>query len=278
MLLPRVLTAIVLIALVAAALFGLNGLPFKLVALVLPVLGAWEWAGLFACTSRQRTVYSGAMLLLGLVVTFLPIPTWLWDSVMILASIFWLLVAPLWLFFHWKVNNKVLALFLGALLLFAAWQGIIRWHIDGVDAADSGGWILLRLMAVVWIADSAAYFAGRAFGRHKLAPQISPGKTWEGAAGALLAVTVYIGWLIIGKGQAPESMSFISYLLLFLVGLLLTTVSIVGDLLESLFKRQAGVKDSGRLLPGHGGMLDRVDSLIAVLAVAGAVQPFVLSA
>lgn len=268
MLLPRILTAIVLIALVAGALFGLSGLWFALVALVLPVAGCWEWARLFGCSPRVQWLYAGATAVVGVGLALLPPMGWLWEPVLILASAFWLLVAPLWLYYRWQLRKPALALALGWLLLFAAWQGVLVWH-----SAESGPLRLLLLMIVVWIADSAAYFAGRMFGRHKLAPAISPGKTWEGAAGGLLAVTVYVFVVVLHKGSfGTDVLPFFVYLLLFLVALILTAVSIVGDLLESLFKRQAGLKDSGSLLPGHGGVLDRVDSLIAVLAVAGAMR------
>lgn len=273
MLLPRVLTAIVLIALVAAALFGLRDLPFALVALILPVVGAWEWAGLSACSRSQRIAYTLATAVLGLLLALMPVYRMVWGTLFLLATVFWLFIAPLWLWFQWKMRIKWLALAVGWLLLFAAWQGILVWHA-GYSGDESGaGAFLLGLMIVVWIADSAAYFCGRLFGRHKLAPSISPGKTWEGAAGALLAVTAYVFWVVL-RHSAPQEVlsSFSLYFLLFLTALLLTAVSIVGDLLESMFKRQAGVKDSGRILPGHGGLLDRVDSLIAVLAVAGAAR------
>ncbi|OYW32201.1 MAG: phosphatidate cytidylyltransferase, partial [Methyloversatilis sp. 12-65-5] len=125
---------------------------------------------------------------------------------------------------------------------------------------------LLLLMAVVWIADIAAYFTGRAYGRHKLAPAISPGKTWEGAFGAVIAVQCYglvIKPLLFAEADMPV-WSVWSVILL-----LLTAVSIVGDLFESMMKRQAGIKDSSQLLPGHGGVLDRVDSLTATLPLIG---------
>lgn len=269
MLLPRILTAIVLIALVAGALFGLKGLPFALVALVLPVVGAWEWARLFACSPRQQQLYTAATAGVGILLSVLPPSDLLWGTLFGLSALFWLLVAPAWLYSQWRLQARLPALALGWLLLFVAWRSVLIWH----DSPSHGAWALLGLMAVVWIADSAAYFTGRLLGRHKLAPSISPGKTWEGAAGALVAVTVYVLWIALRQTVPPEYItSFSLYAVLGLIALLLTSVSIVGDLLESMFKRQAGVKDSGRILPGHGGMLDRVDSLIAVLAVAGAAR------
>jgi len=129
-------------------------------------------------------------------------------------------------------------------------------------------------MMVAWVADTFAYFSGCLFGRHKLAPAISPGKTWEGAAGALLAVGAYVWFLPKPFAFFPGSFLATDPLTQKMVwlagGVLLMVVSVFGDLLESLFKRQAGIKDSGHLLPGHGGLLDRIDSLLAILPVAAA--------
>ena len=138
---------------------------------------------------------------------------------------------------------------LGLLLLFATWVAL-----NGLQQISP--WLLLAVLATVWLADSAAYFAGKRFGRHKLAPEISPGKTWEGVAGAILASTLY--------GLALCYFLHISRWLI--VGLwLIVVLSIMGDLFESLLKRQAGKKDSSHLLPGHGGVLDRIDGLISTL-------------
>jgi phosphatidate cytidylyltransferase len=138
--------------------------------------------------------------------------------------------------------------------------------------------LLLALMAVVWIADTAAYFAGRAFGKRKLAPAISPGKTWEGVYGALAATGVYglaLVYLVPAIG-APRVGSITAVLGWVVLLLALTSVSIVGDLFESLLKRQRGVKDSGRALPGHGGVLDRVDALLAAMPAAALVVQYAL--
>jgi phosphatidate cytidylyltransferase len=128
----------------------------------------------------------------------------------------------------------------------------------------------LLVLAVVWIADTAAYFAGRRWGRRKLAPSISPGKTWEGAGGALIGGAAYA--MILSVFLEGNLMVFVG------MAVLLVAVSIVGDLFESAAKRQAGVKDSGTLLPGHGGMLDRIDSATAVLPVAALAVPFLRNA
>jgi phosphatidate cytidylyltransferase len=148
-------------------------------------------------------------------------------------------------------------------VLVATWVAI-------VDLQARSPWLVLAAMAVVWVADIAAYFAGRRFGKRKLAPAISPGKTWEGVWGALVAVAAY-GLVIASLGPYASAwgtlgpaatFAFVAFLLL------LAAISVVGDLFESLLKRQAGVKDSGALLPGHGGVLDRVDALLAAMPLA----------
>jgi phosphatidate cytidylyltransferase len=149
----------------------------------------------------------------------------------------------------------------GVIVLLAAWVAIVALHARSP-------WLVLAAMAIVWIADIAAYFAGRRFGRRKLAPAISPGKTWEGVWGALGAVAVYALVLAAAAPAAmvPAGPAATLALVAFLP--LVAAISVVGDLYESLLKRQAGVKDSGALLPGHGGVLDRVDALLAAMPFA----------
>jgi phosphatidate cytidylyltransferase len=189
------------------------------------------------------------------------------SAVYLGASLFWLVVVPLWLWRSWLPRARWLAALTGLLVLVPTWLAL-------VELRNLGPLLLLLLMSVVWISDSAAYFAGRRFGRHKLAPSISPGKTWEGVLGAVLAVSLYAAlWGLAWQAyfpQALKSMRFGTFgMLLFLW--LLTAIGIYGDLFESALKRQAGVKDSGAMLPGHGGVLDRIDALTAVLPVAALV-------
>ncbi|MFN3884298.1 MAG: phosphatidate cytidylyltransferase, partial [Rhodocyclaceae bacterium] len=169
-----------------------------------------------------------------------------------LATLFWIGFAPLWLKWQWSTACATL----GLVLILPAWAALVALH-------ERSPWLLLAVMALVWVADIVAYFSGRAFGRHKLAPSISPGKTWEGVAGAALGVLVY------GFALAPTLPVTRNLDRLALAGglLLLTALSIVGDLFESLAKRQAGAKDSSQLLPGHGGILDRIDSQLSTLPV-----------
>ena len=128
-------------------------------------------------------------------------------------------------------------------------------------AADPQPWWLLGVMAMVWVADISAYFVGRLFGKNKLAPTISPGKTWEGVAGALVGVLIYVVWVMYTSGMSQ-------YYLLLVFAVAGVALSVLGDLFESAIKRLAGVKDSGTLLPGHGGLLDRIDALTSTLPLA----------
>jgi phosphatidate cytidylyltransferase len=176
------------------------------------------------------------------------------------AALFWLVAAPAWLAAGWRVDSKLVLVLTGWLVLLAAWVAVVQLQARSPS-------LLLATMAIVWIADTAAYFTGRAFGRRKLAPAISPGKTWEGVYGALAATAAYtllLLWLAPDVVHAGElSPRALAGWLGLVLGL--TALSIVGDLFKSLLKRQRGVKDSGSILPGHGGMIDRIDALLAVL-------------
>jgi phosphatidate cytidylyltransferase len=176
------------------------------------------------------------------------------------AAVFWLLLVPIWLQRRWPLANPVLALATGIVLLLPVWLALIQLR-------QAGPLALLAIMAVVWLADIGAYFAGRSLGKHKLAPSISPGKTWEGAIGGGVTVLVY-GLLL--SSRLPATLAGNLPLLLVLL-VLLTAISILGDLFESLLKRQAGLKDSSRILPGHGGVLDRIDSLTSTLPLVALV-------
>jgi len=170
------------------------------------------------------------------------------------AGIFWLLVSPLWIRYRWLLPKSIIGMAIGLLLILPTWLALVQLR-------QAGALALLAIMGGVWLADIAAYFSGRAFGKHKLAPNISPGKTWEGAIGAMLAVLAY-GFIL--SQRLPPVFSE-NPLLLFGVLIFLTALSIIGDLFESLLKRQAGLKDSSNVLPGHGGVLDRIDSLTSTL-------------
>jgi phosphatidate cytidylyltransferase len=265
----RVATAAVLLPLALVAVFALPSTWFALVALVVVVAAAGEWSALAQLTNTRRWGF------LAVLVAGMGLLTWqLWsgdggwpDGVVNfacgIAAAFWIVVAPPWVILRAPASVSAGMAPIGWIVLGGFWVAVVQLHARSP-------WLLLAAMAVVWIADTAAFFSGRAFGRHKLAPAISPGKTWEGVAGALLAVAVYAAacvWLVARPGLAAEPRPATLAVWL-LVGLTLAAVSVIGDLYESWLKRAAGVKDSGRLLPGHGGILDRIDALLAALPLA----------
>jgi phosphatidate cytidylyltransferase len=266
MLKQRVLTAIILFAGLYAALTGLNLQGWSWLIAVILGLAGWEWGrlcGLGPAAARATGAITFALVAASAQYAFLsstnPANSASFLSALhALAIIFWLLVVPFWMFRGGRPAQTWLML-TGLIVLLPPALALIQLRGEGLLP-------LILLMAIVWIADIAAYFTGKAFGRHKLAPSISPGKTWEGAAGAVMAVQCYglaiKPWLFEGD-TAP------GFLVWGVILLLLTAVSIVGDLFESMMKRQAGMKDSSQLLPGHGGVLDRIDSLTATLPLIG---------
>ena len=281
MLKQRVLTAIVLGAVFIALLFFAP--PWLWCAFLTLVCGlaAWEWGGLSRYSATGRIVCGMAFALLYvLIVLFMGLHQHMdrlfVDSHRVLAllaalvTVLWLFVVPLWLRQKWLLTSRPWApVLVGLLVLLPPFVALtVLRHL-----LQPAG--VLCLLALVWVADSAAYFSGRAFGRHKLAPTVSPGKTWEGAAGAVLGVlcvALLLWWLWGSHTGLWQGQPAVVRLMLFLLSvLLLVVISIAGDLFESLLKRQADIKDSSHLLPGHGGILDRIDSLTAVLPYALAV-------
>lgn len=263
MLKARVITALILATAVLGALFGLPPLGWLIFAAAIAALAGWEWAGLASWGGQSRVVYGAVtgLLSLGLMLLAADLPA---KSVSLAAygtaALFWLLVIPLWLNRKFKLANAAMAILVGWVLLLPACLAL-------VELRQVSPVFLLAVMASVWVADIAAYFTGRAIGKHKLAPAISPGKTWEGAGGALVGVLVYGFALDAATGHPLSARLPLGLTVLLLV--LLTAVSIIGDLFESLIKRQAGIKDSSNLLPGHGGVLDRIDSLTSTLPLVG---------
>lgn len=262
MLKVRVMTALVMLLALSGVIFLLPAPAVAAVFGLIAALAAWEWAGLMGIDRPGRVMFGGV------VVAFCWQTFVLGESGFVLfwlaAALFWLLPAVLWLRYRWTmVGNDFLGYALGLVLIVAAWAALVALHARGP-------WFLIAVMAIAWVADIAAYFAGRAFGRHKLAPAISPGKTWEGVGGAVIAVVLY-GLALATTGNLLADVSAKRLLGVGLFLMLLTAISVIGDLFESLVKRQAGVKDSSGLLPGHGGILDRIDSLLALLPVAALV-------
>ena len=259
----RVITALILAAVFFAALFGLSTRYFGLFCLLILGGSAYEWGKLSALSANAAWIFASVLVLAGVVLLFAPgfdiataVPA---PAVTVLcgaAAVFWVFAAPVWIRKRWPTSNRLRMLVLGTIILLAMWAGLVNLHARSP-------WLLLATMAIVWIADTGAYFAGRKFGRRKLAPLVSPGKSWEGAFGGLICVAIYALLLIVFVPAMGRAGVFV-----FVLALLLAAISIVGDLYESWLKRSAGVKDSGTLLPGHGGLLDRIDALMPVLPLA----------
>ena len=269
MLKTRIVTAIVLVSAFLLALFYLPPIGWLAVSTLIAALAAWEWGALIGFGKQARVSFGLAVVVVA-VLTAIANPGTVGiagesDSAAIAlgrwfyypSAAFWILVAPIWMKSRWRIHGSVLGVLVGAVVILPIWLALVQIKL-------AGELVLLAIMATVWLADIAAYFSGRTFGRHKLAPAISPGKTWEGAIGGVLAVVVY-GFFYLSV--LPKELAGSPALLLVLL-VAFAAFSIVGDLLESLLKRQAGLKDSSGILPGHGGVLDRIDSLTSTLPMA----------
>jgi phosphatidate cytidylyltransferase len=275
MLKQRIITALVLLAVLLPATFYSSATPFGVITLILLACAAWEWARLNALGSQAALATGAACAAVCAASWYLGWPVARLGQAWLLIGGFWVLAgawalragSPAWL-----ALPAWLRLVGGVLLLWAAWLAVMQARLMGIN-------FLLSVLVLVWTADIGAYFSGRALGgkffANKLAPSISPGKTWEGAVGGMLAVfVVALVWMRADSMGGADSASLYTRLWamgapVWLVGIaFLGAMSVVGDLLESLFKRSAGVKDSSNLLPGHGGVLDRVDALLPTLPLA----------
>ncbi len=268
MLKARVVTALLLLAGFLAMLFLLPFSGWLLFVSAVAGIGAWEWGGLLKLGAVPRFSFSFTSMTLCAVLGWIVFDsgtgavvhaTWL-ETIFLIAGIFWMLAVPVWLVIRWAATIRLAGLVTGLVVLIPACLALM--HLRTFSPL-----FLLAAMATVWVADISAYVIGRKYGRHKLATTISPGKTWEGAAGAVAGVMIYgfaVAWT---AGRLPSTAGV--WMLFSLSLVVLTAVSILGDLFESLIKRQAGVKDSGALLPGHGGVLDRIDSLTSTLPLVG---------
>ena len=272
MLAQRVLTAVVLLALLVPALLAHQPWPFNVLTLLLIGAAGWEWgrlnqAGplLSVLMGLALTAACGAALLTGWAVAA---PAWVWWC----AAAVWACGGLVVLrngAAGWSRVARPARWLLGLLALWAAWLAMAQARSIGLN-------FIMSVFCLVWAADIAAYFGGRALGRRKLAPTISPGKSWEGVYSGVAGVLVLaLVWSQVESSLASQSASLFVQLrtALGIVGALLALallagMSVVGDLIESLVKRAAGAKDSSRLLPGHGGMLDRFDALLPVFPLA----------
>ncbi|HEY6240698.1 MAG TPA: phosphatidate cytidylyltransferase [Burkholderiales bacterium] len=265
MLKTRVLTAAISLALFLSALFLLPKYGWIAFCALLLGIAAWEWGALAALVAGGRLIYTASVIGLFLLPGILEgswrnglyAPEWVYYG----AGFFWIVLVPAWMWRRPRLEGKVVLIAVGLAVLLPAAAALV--DLRAVHPA-----LLVAVLSTAWISDSAAYFIGRRFGRHKLAPSISPGKTWEGVAGALSAVGLYaLAWPSLSAAAWSGSVKLApAWILPILLGLAI--VGMIGDLFESLIKRHAGVKDSGTLLPGHGGILDRIDAPVAVLPLA----------
>jgi phosphatidate cytidylyltransferase len=265
MLATRIVSALVLGLVLAGVLFGLDTRGWANAMLVVMGACAWEWGGLarFGLAARLLGVLVVVLACAGIAPWALPDHTPAASSalgwVLAAGALFWCVCVPLWL---WRLPAQVSDRWIALMAL----PGLLPAYVASVALRELGAGWLLVIMAIVWVADTSAYGFGRWLGRHKLAPRVSPGKTWEGVAGALgvLACLAIVLALL-----APDSPLAVAGQPALVLGMLaLGVASVMGDLFESSLKRHAGVKDSGHLIPGHGGVLDRLDAQFPVLPLA----------
>ena len=275
MLKTRIITALVLLPIILIALFLFPNWAWGVFTFGIAIVACWEWSRFCQLSNVGARIYLALSLLLcvGIFLTYhlgrLGGITFasLALAGFVGAALFWLVVAPLWLLKLWRPERWIVALS-GWVVVYPTWLALLFLH-------DVSPWLLLMLTAIVWVADIAAYFVGKRFGKNKLAPAISPGKTIEGALGGITGV---VGYFFLSQtllsnsfvGQHAWAQALQSNLVALLAFFaLLAATSIIGDLFESWMKRGAGMKDSSNLLPGHGGILDRIDALTSTLPLAG---------
>jgi phosphatidate cytidylyltransferase len=260
----RFATAVGLLLVFCGALFLLPNQYWGVFLLAVLGIASLEWAALAGYRGGARWLFAAAVVGSGLALLFASgygvtasASAGFYLCVYWIAAAFWLTLAPIWLMGKWRTRNPVVLGAAGWIVLVPMWLGL--------TALQTAPGHLLALLGVVWVADTAAYVIGRRIGRHRLAPRISPGKTWEGAIGACVAVAVYYAvlWFVFGASQPLPDPA--SGMILFAI---VTVMSVQGDLFESCMKREASVKGSGTLLPGHGGVLDRIDGLTASVPIA----------
>lgn len=260
MLALRVLTALVLAPVFLAGIFFLPPDGFALFIGLFLLLSAWEWGGLCDFGRGGRVLWSLLLAALAAAIHVLELEpeTALIGALAWIAGLLAVIAFPAGRELWRRPAVRALA---GLLMLVPAWAGLVL-----LQARTGGAWLVLWTMVLVWAADIGGYFAGRAFGRRRLAPEVSPGKTLEGLAGGVVAALVLSVLIALAAGYGIDALGW-----LLAASVVVIAASVVGDLMESLVKRVAGVKDSGNLLPGHGGILDRVDAVLAAAPVAAVV-------
>ncbi|CUX96923.1 phosphatidate cytidylyltransferase [Candidatus Doolittlea endobia] len=280
----RLLTTLVLMPIVIAALFLLQPVGFALITLAVCMFSAWEWGQLAGLASLSQRIALAILCGLLLTIMLLIVPAyrpfvtvWQVQYTLWVALVWWLSALPLILSYPrsaviWR-KSRLLRLVFGILTIVPFFWGMLALRQHNYDINHfAGAWWLFYVMVLVWSLDSGAYIFGRALGYYRLAPKISPGKTWEGLWGGLITSAV-ITWLFIK--HAPITAAPFTLLVSSIMAVL---ASVLGDLTESMFKREAGIKDSSHLIPGHGGILDRIDSLTAAVPVFSCLMLLVFNA
>ena len=258
----RLLTAAILIPVIILATFYFKTFYFAALLAVFISLGAWEWAGLSGYQYTASKVLFVLLVLTLLTISFIFRETSLSTWLISLALLWWLLAALVVIVQQRRrtlnLGSRYLKAVIGLFSLVPAWLSLVILH----DNSLHGGLYVIFLLTLIWLADSAAYFSGHRWGKTRLASVISPGKTWEGVLGAILVSILASAIFALATGmQAPDIIIFSLICSITVMG------SIVGDLIESLVKRLGNVKDSGSIFPGHGGVMDRIDSLLAAAPI-----------
>ncbi|VFP78571.1 Phosphatidate cytidylyltransferase [Candidatus Erwinia haradaeae] len=275
----RLITSCILIPIVISGLFWCSLSWFAFIMMTISILAAWEWTALSGLVSCKKRL--GMTILFGLIILIYTLSevyklTWMlhgfnYVNVLQISCFWWIIAIFLVLFYpisslFWRTSCSLRLIFgLLTLLPFFVSMLVLRQYNYLLDR-HSGSWLILYLMCLIWGMDSGAYLSGKRFGKNKLSPRVSEGKTWEGLLGGLLTSSFMFYFVYLFE---PLKISFVS---LCVCSLLSVLISVFGDLTESMFKREAGIKDSSNLIPGHGGVLDRIDSLTAAAPVFASLQ------
>jgi phosphatidate cytidylyltransferase len=274
----RIITALILAPLAISAIFYMSLENFSIFIMAIMAIGAWEWGPLMGFKSNRRRIafIITTIILIGSIWYFFPL-TSLWNSqtslvlsiqyILWLAVAWWILSASLTFLYpryssFWSSHRSVRGVF-GWLTLVPTWLAFVVLRANSYESDPyHGSQLIMFLFLMVWSADIGAYFVGKSIGKHKLMPNVSPGKTMEGFIGGVIFACILVAIAGYQLNWNQEQ-----FLLVIGITVVITTISVLGDLNESMFKRQAGIKDSGSILPGHGGILDRIDSLTATAPI-----------
>jgi phosphatidate cytidylyltransferase len=274
MLKTRVITALIILPIVLVALFMFPNWAWDIFTMGVALVSCWEWSRFCQFPAGGKRIYFALSAALAAVVFFAYLDNRFVDFKQlayigfIISALFWFIAAPLWLANLWRPGSRAIAAIAGWIVVFPTWLAFLILH-------DQSPWLFLSFAFIVWVADVFAYFVGKAIGKQKLAPSISPGKTVQGALGGMAGVALYFFiWKMLAEQSVARGDTWANELLSHGMGVLgffvlLGVLSVIGDLFESWMKRGAGMKDSSGLLPGHGGFLDRIDALTSTLPIAG---------